>query len=96
MAPTYLSDLLQPNGTSIINLTPNTNLNLLAMPRTNLCSSGDRAFATTSPKEWNKLPMANQASETLNTFSASSRHSCLQTVMLLNASDSCGNPSMTC
>ena len=68
MAPTYLSDLLQPKGASIINLRSNTNLNLLAIPRTNLCSSGDREFATASPKEWNKLPMAIQASENLDTF----------------------------
>ena len=68
MAPTYLSDLLQPKGASIINLSSNTNLNLLAIPCTNLCSSGDREFATASPKEWNKLPMAIQASENLDTF----------------------------
>ena len=68
MAPTYLSDLLQPKGASIINLRSNTNLNLLAIPRTNLCSSGDREFATASPKEWNKLPLAIQASENLDTF----------------------------
>ena len=68
MAPTYLSDLLQPKGTSIIDLRTNTNLNLLAIPRTNLCSSGDLAFATAPPKDWNKLLMTTQASETLDTF----------------------------
>ena len=81
MAPTYLSDLLQPKGASIINLRSNTNLNLLAIPRTNLCSSGDHEFATASPKEWNKLVMGSKFQRTWIRLSTSSRHSCLQTVI---------------
>ena len=52
---------------------------LLAIPRTNLCSSGDRALAAASPQEWNKLPLAIQSLETLDIFKSK-----LKTFLLAN------------
>ena len=68
IAPSYLSELLRSGTNLSLNLRSNTNPYLLQIPRTNLCGSGDRAFATSSPREWNKLPLSIQSSETLDIF----------------------------
>ena len=73
IAPSYLSDLLQPhiparNLRSIA-------LEQLAVPHTRLKSVGERAFSFSAPKLWNELPIEMRHAPTLQSFkSALKRH----------------------
>ena len=66
MAPDYLSNMLSP-ARSVRNLR-SRNQCLLAVPRTNLVSAGDRAFSVAGPKLWNKLPMHIKQSSNVCVF----------------------------
>ena len=66
LAPQYITDLLQP-------YTPahglrSANLNLLAVPKSNLTSYGDRSFAKIAPVYWNSLPDGIRNARTLGEF----------------------------
>ena len=67
LAPSYLCNLLQ-KYVPTLNLRSSNNPYLLKANRTKLIGSGDRAFATAAPKEWNALPLDIQSSETLDIF----------------------------
>nr|XP_061839065.1 uncharacterized protein LOC133621161 isoform X1 [Nerophis lumbriciformis]XP_061839075.1 uncharacterized protein LOC133621161 isoform X1 [Nerophis lumbriciformis] len=66
LAPTYLSDLLQP-------YCPTRSLRsadqlLLTVPDTRLKLRGDRAFAVAAPKLWNDLPLSVRQASSLPVF----------------------------
>ena len=65
-APDYLSNMLSP-ACSVRNLR-SRNQCLLAVPRTNLVSAGDRAFSVAGPKLWNKFPMHIKESSNVCVF----------------------------
>ena len=62
-APQYLKELLTTQ-TSTISLRSATN-NTLHVPRTKLCTMGDRAFSSAAPRLWNTLPEYLRASQTV-------------------------------
>ena len=66
LAPSYLTDLLQP-------YVPTRSLRsagkgLLQVPRSRLSTFGARSFASFAPKLWNDLPVALRNSESLDIF----------------------------
>uniref|UniRef100_A0A3P9D180 Uncharacterized protein n=1 Tax=Maylandia zebra TaxID=106582 RepID=A0A3P9D180_9CICH len=66
LAPSYLSELLQP-------YTPTRSLRsadqlLLKIPRTGRKLRGDRAFAVAAPKLWNELPLEIRQATSLSVF----------------------------
>lgn len=66
LAPSYLSELLQP-------YTPTCSLRsadqlLLNVPRTGRKLRGDRAFAVAAPKLWNELPLEIRQASSLSVF----------------------------
>uniref|UniRef100_A0A8C6KQ30 Reverse transcriptase domain-containing protein n=1 Tax=Nothobranchius furzeri TaxID=105023 RepID=A0A8C6KQ30_NOTFU len=68
LAPSYLSDLIQP-------YTPSRSLRsadqlLLIVPRTERKFRGDRAFAVAAPKLWNELPLEIRQASSLSAFKA--------------------------
>ena len=66
LAPTYLSDLLEPYVPSKT-LWSSDQL-LLAVPKTRLKLRGNRAFAVAAPKLWNELPLHVRQAPTLPVF----------------------------
>ena len=68
-APAYLKELLVPQ-TSSRTLRSST-ANLLRVPRTKLCSIGDRAFCSAAPSLWNALPDHLRAPQTVDSFKRS-------------------------
>lgn len=66
LAPTYLSDLLQPH-VPLRSLRSADQL-LLVVPRSRLKHRGDRAFAVVAPKLWNELPLHVRLAPTLPVF----------------------------
>lgn len=69
MAPSYLSDSIQPHD-PLRALKPADRL-LLDVPRTRLKSRGDRAFDVAAPKRWNNLPLYVWQAQTLAVFKSS-------------------------
>ena len=65
-APQYLKELLTTQ-TSTISLRSATN-NTLHVPRTKLCTMGDRAFSSAAPRLWNTLPEYLRAPQTVDVF----------------------------
>ena len=67
--PAYLNELL-------VHYKPPLNLRsadddlTLCIPRTKLCTYGDRAFSVTAPKAWNNLPVELRSSGSVPTFKA--------------------------
>ena len=62
----YLSDLLsrhQPTRSL-----RSADAHLLVVPRSNLCSQGDRAFSHAAPRLWNNLPLAMRAIDSQDIF----------------------------
>ena len=55
LAPTYILDMLSPHNPN--RTLRSTDKALLNIPRTNLVTRGDRAFAARAPKLWNTLPI---------------------------------------
>ena len=55
LAPAYICDLLAHSSTSR-SLRSDSQLRL-KVPRSNLVTKGDRAFAVAGPNLWNKLPL---------------------------------------
>ena len=68
LAPSYLRDLLQLKSYSEFNLRSRDNPYLLRTSTPKLVSGGDRAFSIAAPVEWNKLPIAIQSAESIDTF----------------------------
>ena len=65
-APAYIWDMLTP-------FIPKRQLRsgqqmLLCVPRTNLCTYGDRAFSVVAPKAWNNIPAEIKLSGSRDTF----------------------------
>ena len=56
LAPTYLEELLHVY--SKVRVLRSNGKKLLAVPRTNTKSYGDRAFSVAGPRLWNKLPLS--------------------------------------
>ena len=66
LAAPYLSDLLsrhQPTRSL-----RSVDAHLLVVPRSNLCSQGDRAFSHAAPRLWNNLPLVMRATNSQNIF----------------------------
>ena len=66
LAPQYLSDLLHQPATR--RRLRSTGKGLLATPRTDLRTFGDRAFSVAAPTLWNSLPKDIRDSPTLDIF----------------------------
>ncbi len=64
LAPTYLSDLIQPNAP--LRGLRSAEHSLLAVPRVRLKSRGDRVVA--GPRLWNDLPLHVRKAQTLSVF----------------------------
>lgn len=65
-APVYLKELLSPhNPTRCLR---SANINLLQVPKTKLCSMGDRAFQAAAPRLWNALPAHLRAPQSVDLF----------------------------
>ena len=65
LAPSYLSELVQPHSTSRALRSPNQLL--LAVPRSRLATRGDRAFSV-APKLWTSLPFHVRAAQSVEHF----------------------------
>lgn len=63
LAPSYVSELLQPHTTARA-LRSSKEL-LLALPRWKLSAWGDNAFSVVAPKLWNRLPLQMKANNHL-------------------------------
>ena len=66
LAAPYLSELLsrhQPTRSL-----RSADAHLLVVPRSNLCSQGDRAFSHAAPRLWNNLPLVMRATNSQNIF----------------------------
>ena len=63
-APKYITELLE---TGEINLRSNNN-KLLHIPKTNLVSQGDKAYAKVAPVLWNSLPTTLRSMDKLTSF----------------------------
>ena len=66
-APGYLSDLISSYKPNRHNLR-SAEKNLLAVPRTQLKTFGDRTFSVASPVLWNTIPLAINNSSTISVF----------------------------
>ncbi len=66
LAPTFLSDLLQPHGSA--RSFRSADQLLMVVPRSRLKHRGDCAFAVVAPKLWNKLPLHVRLPPTLPVF----------------------------
>ena len=66
LAPTYLSDLLEPYVPS--RTLRSSDQLLLAVPKARLKLRGNRAFAVAAPKLWNDLPLHVRQAPTLLAF----------------------------
>ncbi len=69
LAPTYLSDLIQPYAPS--RGLRSVDHSLLVAPRVRLKSRGDRAFSVLGPRLWNNLPLHVRKVQTLSVFKSS-------------------------
>ncbi len=69
LAPTYLSDLIQPYAPS--RGFRSADHLLLVVPCVRLKSRGDRAFAVAGPRLWNNLPLHVRKAQTLSVFKSS-------------------------
>ena len=65
-APAYLAELIHPHQ-STRSLRSNS-LTLLSVPRTQLKTRGDRAFAAIAPRYWNALPASIRSAESFVSF----------------------------
>ena len=79
LAPSYLSDLLEP-------YTPSRDLRssdagLLSIPFTRRCTLGDRAYSAAAPKLWNSLPPSVRDSDTINIFFKKTQNPPLQSCL---------------
>lgn len=66
MSASYLADLLtrhQPTRTL-----RSADAHLLEVPRSKLCTQGDKAFSRAAPRLWNNLPLAMRATDCLIVF----------------------------
>ena len=65
-APVYLQELLTPYhpGRSL----RSSDKHLLAVPKSKLVTSGDRAFCVIAPKLWNQLPLPMRSTNCLESF----------------------------
>ena len=66
LAPPYIVDLLEPHVPG--RCLRSSNAALLVVPRTNLVTKGDRAFAARAPRLWNKLPHDVRVAGSLTIF----------------------------
>ena len=66
LAPDYITELLQ--YTSPARNLRSAALRHLDIPRTNLATRGDRAFAVAAPTLWNGLPLALRSAPDLPSF----------------------------
>ena len=66
LAPSYLSDLLKPYQPT--RSLRSASRDMLQVPRSRLCTFGDRAFATFAPRLWNNLPAELRQVESLEHF----------------------------
>ena len=68
MAPSYISDLLQPYKS--LRILRSTSSSFLCVPRSNN-SWGDRAFSVAAPHLWNSLPTQTKTSNSIPNFKKS-------------------------
>ena len=66
LAPPYLSDLLKPYVP--MRSLRSANRDLLQIPRSRLCTFGDKTFASFAPRLWNSLPVHLRQIESLSQF----------------------------
>ena len=66
LAPPYISELLEPHVPG--RCLRSSSSALLVVPRTNLVTKGDRAFAARAPRLWNKLPHDVRVAGSLTIF----------------------------
>ena len=66
LAPDYITELLQYTATS--RPLRSSDQRLLHVPRSNLVSRGDRAFAVAAPQLWNALPLDIKTAPDLASF----------------------------
>ena len=62
----YLSELLSRHQPTRSLRSADTHL--LVVPRSNICSQGDRAFSNAAPRLWNNLPLVMRATNSQNIF----------------------------
>ncbi|XP_029942452.1 uncharacterized protein LOC115384260 [Salarias fasciatus] len=79
-APVYLKELLSPHDPT--RRLRSANINLLKVPKTKLCSMGDRAFQAAAPRLWNTLPVHLRAPQSVDSFKSR-----LKTFLFLKLSD---------
>ena len=66
IAPAYLCHLLQQYVPK--RALRSSTKELLAIPKTNTATYGDRAFSIAGPKNWNRLPDTLRETQTLSSF----------------------------
>ena len=78
LAPSYISDMLKPYRPA--RSLRSSGRALLEVPRTNLATMGDRAFAARAPRLWNALPVDLRLANSVSSFK-----SLLKTYLYTNA-----------
>ena len=68
LAPIYLSELLSYRNSP--RLLRSSSQDFLAVPRSRLKTSGDRAFSVVAPKLWNRLPPELRGVSSVHQFKA--------------------------
>ena len=67
-APPYLKELISPPAPTRSLRSGTSHTNTLKVPKTKLCTMGDRAFCAAAPRLWNALPNHLRAPQSVDAF----------------------------